>query len=148
MYSFIKKMKDDEKITIEDIAEIEKTFSFQMPEILKEYYLANNGASIHRCIFSVDGYEVEVAKLVELKYGYLPLEKIIEMDRKNGFISPNMIPIARNSGGDYYYWDSKSGKVYLFLCDSIENPIWICQNVEEFFSLLQKNSQTSTLNKN
>ena len=143
MYSFIKKMKDDEKITIEDIAEIEKTFSFQMPEILKEYYLANNGASIHRCIFSVDGYEVEVAKLVELKYGYLPLEKIIEMDRKNGFISPNMIPIARNSGGDYYYWDSKSGKVYLFLCDSIENPIWICQNVEEFFSLLQKNSQTS-----
>ena len=32
---------------------------------------------------------------------------------------------------------------YLFLCDSIENPIWICQNVEEFFSLLQKNSQTS-----
>ena len=143
MYSFIKKMKDDEKITIEDIAEIEKTFSFQMPEILKEYYLANNGASIHRCIFSVDGYEVEVAKLVELKYGYLPLEKIIEMDRKAGFISPNMIPIARNSGGDYYYWDSKSGKVYLFLCDSIENPIWICQNVEEFFSLLQKNSQTS-----
>ena len=143
MYSFIKKMKDDEKITIEDIEEIEKTFSFQMPEILKEYYLANNGASIHRCIFSVDGYEVEVAKLVELKYGYLPLEKIIEMDRKDGFISPNMIPIARNSGGDYYYWDSKSGKVYLFLCDSIENPIWICQNVEEFFSLLQKNSQTS-----
>lgn len=143
MYSFIKKMKDDEKITIEDIAEIEKTFSFQMPEILKEYYLANNGASIHRCIFSVDGYEVEVAKLVELKYGYLPLEKIIEMDRKDGFISPNMIPIARNSGGDYYYWDSKSGKVYLFLCDSIENPIWICQNIEEFFSLLQKNSQTS-----
>ena len=143
MYSFIKKMKDDEKITIEDIAEIEKTFSFQMPEILKEYYLANNGASIHRCIFSVDGYEVEVAKLVELKYGYLPLEKIIEMDRKDGFISPNMIPIARNTGGDYYYWDSKSGKVYLFLCDSIENPIWICQNVEEFFSLLQKNSQTS-----
>ena len=143
MYSFIKKMKDDEKITIEDIAEIEKTFSFQMPEILKEYYLVNNGASIHRCIFSVDGYEVEVAKLVELKYGYLPLEKIIEMDRKDGFISPNMIPIARNSGGDYYYWDSKSGKVYLFLCDSIENPIWICQNVEEFFSLLQKNSQTS-----
>lgn len=143
MYSFIKKMKDDEKITIEDIAEIEKTFSFQMPEILKEYYLANNGASIHRCFFSVDGYEVEVAKLVELKYGYLPLEKIIEMDRKDGFISPNMIPIARNSGGDYYYWDSKSGKVYLFLCDSIENPIWICQNVEEFFSLLQKNSQTS-----
>jgi len=143
MYSFIKKMKDDEKITIEDIAEIEKTFSFQMPEILKEYYLANNGASIHRCIFSVDGYEVEVAKLVELKYGYLPLEKIIEMDRKDGFISPNMIPIARNSGGDYYYWDSKSGKVYLFLCDSMENPIWICQNVEEFFSLLQKNSQTS-----
>lgn len=143
MYSFIKKMKDDEKITIEVIAEIEKTFSFQMPEILKEYYLANNGASIHRCIFSVDGYEVEVAKLVELKYGYLPLEKIIEMDRKDGFISPNMIPIARNSGGDHYYWDSKSGKVYLFLCDSIENPIWICQNVEEFFSLLQKNSQTS-----
>ena len=83
MYSFIKKTKDDEKITIEDIGEIEKRFCFQMPEILKEYYLANNGASIHRCIFRVDGYEVEVAKLVELKYGFLPLEKIIEMDRQD-----------------------------------------------------------------
>ena len=90
MYNFIKKMKEDEKVTTDDILEIENRFGFKMPEMLMDYYIAYNGASIYRCIFSVEGYEVEVAKLVELKYGILPLEKIIDMDRQDGFISSDM----------------------------------------------------------
>ncbi len=141
MYNFIKKVKDEELVTISDILAIEKEFNFQMPEMLKEYYLSYNGASIHDCIFSIDGYEVEVAKLVELKYGVLPLEKIINMDRQDGLIPSNMIPIARNSGGDYYYWNNQNGQVYLYLSDNIEDPVWICESVEEFFLLLQNNCQ-------
>ena len=82
---------------------------------------------------------MEVAKLVELKYGFLPLEKIIEMDREDGFIPSEMIPVARNSGGDFYYWNGQSGQVYLYLCDSIDEPVLICENLDEFFSLLEKN---------
>ena len=143
MYNFIKKIKDDEKVSIDDILEIENRFGFKMPDILKNYYLTYNGATIYRCVFLVDGYEVEVAKMVELKHSFLPFEKIIEMDRQDGFISSNMIPIARNSGGDYYYWDKQSGKVYLFLSDSIDNPIIICETVEELFALLQKHCQVN-----
>lgn len=139
MYKFIKNTKDDEKVSIDDILEIEKRFGFKMPERLRDYYLMYNGASIYNCVFSIDGYEVEVANLVELKYGVLPLEKIIEMDRTDGFIPSNMIPVARNSGGDYYYWNNQSGQVYLYLSDSIEDPIWICENAVEFFSLLERN---------
>lgn len=143
MYSCIKTIKDDEKISIDDVLEIEQRFGFKMPEILRDYYLMYNGASIYNCVFSIDGYEVEVAKLVELKYGVLPLEKIIEMDREDGFIPSNMIPVARNSGGDYYYWNDKSGQVYLYLSDCIEDPILICENLEEFFALLEKNYQSN-----
>ena len=143
MYSCIKTIKDDEKISIDDILEIEQRFGFKMPEILRDYYLMYNGASIYNCVFSIDGYEVEVAKLVELKYGVLPLEKIIEMDREDGFIPSNMIPVARNSGGDYYYWNDQSGQVYLYLSDCIEDPILICENLEEFFALLEKNYQSN-----
>jgi hypothetical protein len=143
MYSCIKSIKDDEKISIDDVLEIEQRFGFKMPEILREYYLMYNGASIYNCVFSIDGYEVEVAKLVELKYGVLPLEKIIEMDREDGFIPSNMIPVARNSGGDYYYWNDQSGQVYLYLSDCIEDPILICENLEEFFALLEKNYQSN-----
>jgi len=139
MYSCIKTIKDDEKISIDDVLEIEQRFGFKMPEILRDYYLMYNGASIYNCVFSIDGYEVEVAKLVELKYGVLPLEKIIEMDREDGFIPSNMIPVARNSGGDYYYWNDQSRQVYLYLRDCIEDPILICENLEEFFALLEKN---------
>lgn len=143
MYSCIKTIKDDEKISIDDVLEIEQRFGFKMPEILRDYYLMYNGASIYNCVFSIDGYEVEVAKLVELKYGVLPLEKIIEMDREDGFIPSNMIPVARNSGGDYYYWNDQSGQVYLYLSDCIEDPILICENLEEFFALLEKNYQSN-----
>ena len=143
MYSCIKTIKDDEKISIDDVLEIEQRFGFKMPEILRDYYLIYNGASIYNCVFSIDGYEVEVAKLVELKYGVLPLEKIIEMDREDGFIPSNMIPVARNSGGDYYYWNDQSGQVYLYLSDCIEDPILICENLEEFFALLEKNYQSN-----
>lgn len=143
MYGCIKTIKDDEKISIDDVLEIEQRFGFKMPEILRDYYLMYNGASIYNCVFSIDGYEVEVAKLVELKYGVLPLEKIIEMDREDGFIPSNMIPVARNSGGDYYYWNDQSGQVYLYLSDCIEDPILICENLEEFFALLEKNYQSN-----
>lgn len=143
MYSCIKTIKDDEKISIDDVLEIEQRFGFKMPEILRDYYLMYNGASIYNCVFSIDGYEVEVAKLVELKYGVLPLEKIIEMDREDGFIPSNMIPVARNSGDDYYYWNDQSGQVYLYLSDCIEDPILICENLEEFFALLEKNYQSN-----
>lgn len=143
MYSSIKTIKDDEKISIDDVLEIEQRFGFKMPEILRDYYLMYNGASIYNCVFSIDGYEVEVAKLVELKYGVLPLEKIIELDREDGFIPSNMIPVARNSGGDYYYWNDQSGQVYLYLSDCIEDPILICENLEEFFALLEKNYQSN-----
>lgn len=143
MYSCIKTIKDDEKISIDDVLEIEQRFGFKMPEILRDYYLMYNGASIYNCVFSIDGYEVEVAKLVELKYGVLPLEKIIEMDREDGFIPSNMIPVARNSGGDYYYWNDQSGQVYLYLSDCVEDPILICENLEEFFALLEKNYQSN-----
>lgn len=143
MYSCIKTIKDDEKISIDDVLEIEQRFGFKMPEILRDYYLMYNGASIYNCVFSIDGYEVEVAKLVELKYGVLPLEKIIEMDREDGFIPSNMIPVARDSGGDYYYWNDQSGQVYLYLSDCIEDPILICENLEEFFALLEKNYQSN-----
>ena len=141
MYSFIKKTKDDEKVTIDDVLDIESRFGFKMPEILKDFYLMYNVSSIYPCVFSIDGYEVEVAKLVELKYGFLPLEKIIETDRTDGFIPFDMIPVASNSGGDYYYWNNQSGQVYLYLSDSIEDPIWICENAVEFFSLLERNCQ-------
>ena len=143
MYSCIKTIKDDEKISIDDVLEIEQRFGFKMPEILRDYYLMYNGASMYNCVFSIDGYEVEVAKLVELNYGVLPLEKIIEMDREDGFIPSNMIPVARNSGGDYYYWNDQSGQVYLYLSDCIEDPILICENLEEFFALLEKNYQSN-----
>lgn len=60
MYSCIKTIKDDEKISIDDVLEIEQRFGFTMPEILRDYYLMYNGASIYNCVFSIDGYEVEV----------------------------------------------------------------------------------------
>lgn len=137
MYNFIKQIRDDYHIKKEEIETIEKKYKILFPKILKDYYLKYNGDIIKLCIFTVDGYEYSIVKMVQLKYGTATFEHIVDNDREDGIIEENLLPIARNEGGDYYYWDTISENVFLYYCDDIENPIFICENIEELFKILE-----------
>lgn len=141
MYNFIKQIKEDCSVTKNDIENIEIKYNIKFPEILKNYYLKHNGDTIKLCSFIVDDYEYEISKIVPLKYGSSNFEHIIDGDREDSIITENMLPIARNRGGDYYYWDVNDEKVYLYYCDDIENPVYICNNIKSLFDIMINSNQ-------
>ncbi|MGN6715627.1 SMI1/KNR4 family protein [Anaerocolumna jejuensis] len=84
--------------------------------------------------FEYEDYPYEVRSIVPLRYGRLTFEQIIDNDRD--YMDNNMFPIAGNQGGDCYYWNKNSEKIYLYYCDDIEEPIFICHTVKRFFEKL------------
>lgn len=138
MYKFIKERREGYSINEEDIKTVEKCWNIEIPTILKQFYINYNGAKINLCKFFVDDFKYEISEIIPLKYGKCCLEEVIRNDRQDDIIPSNMIPIANDRGGDYYYWDMSSGRVYLFYCDDIENPIYICKSIEEMFEIMNK----------
>lgn len=139
MYKFIKECKEGYLISEEDIQKVEECLGIEIPLILKKFYCNYNGAKITLCKFYVDDYEYEISEIIPLKYGKSCFEEVIRNDRQDEIIPSNMLPIANNRGGDYYYWDMLSEKVYLFYCDDIENPIYICKSIEKLFEIMNEN---------
>ena len=73
---------------------------------------------------------------------------MVENDREAGFIYEHLYPLACNEGGDYFYWDIRDENVYMLYCDDIENPVWICASVKEFFDLLEYCGEKSLYSRN
>ena len=137
MYKFIEECDNDYFVREDDIKRIEEAWEIKFPSILKQFYCNYNGAKIYLCSFYLNDFEYEIAKIIPLKYGYC-FEKIIANDRQDGIIPKDMIPIARNEGGDYYYWNLLNENIFLYYCDDIENPVYICENIEKLFEIMNE----------
>ena len=135
MFKFIKVENEEFKITEEYVKSIENKLNIKFPKVLREFYLEHNGAEIKECNFLLYNMEFLVCSICNLKYGSLPVEKILEYDSKNEYIPNECYPIAEDDINTYY-WNTKDDKVYYYMNDNIEHPIEICKSVEEFFKIL------------
>ena len=136
VYKFIKECRESYLVNEEHMKILEKCWNIEIPTILRQFYCNYNGAKIKLCKFFVDEFEYEISEILQLKYGECCFEEVIGNDRQNDIIPNNMIPIANDRGGNYYYWDMSSGRIYLFYCDDIDNPIYICSSIEELFEIM------------
>lgn len=136
MFSFVVQDVAKAEVSISSINNLEKKYNISFPNSLKEYYRYYNGCKIKLCNFWVDGYECEVSKITPIGTTGLTFEKIVNNDRIDGLIDPNLYPLASNRGGDQYYWNAQSGAVYLILADDIENPFRVASSVDAFFNIL------------
>jgi len=139
MFKFITNENEKAKVTEEYVDSIEKKLNIKFPEILREYYLKHNGANIKECSFKIAGIDkFSLDIIIPLKYGTTPLEKEYKWVLGNEYISNEHIPLACDILGENFYWNSKSGKVYYISQGNVENPILVCNSVEEFFEILNK----------
>lgn len=136
MFNFLKDTQKQSHTTLSDISRVEKKYSIEFPSTLKNFYLDYDGNKINLCKLNIGGYSCEVSKIIPINANGLTFEKIVDSDRADGFVEKDFYPLAGNRGGDFYYWSSKTGKVYLVLADDIENPFVVSSNVEAFFALL------------
>lgn len=135
-YLFVEYDEPNYKIDEEYIDKIESKYSFSFPLILREYYLKHNGCDMCEVRFKKFGIEFCVIFLHVLRFGKMPLEKVMEYNKKNDSIPSTFIPLAQDEDNDDFYWDASSGKVYFISLSNIEHPKEICGSIEEFFELL------------
>lgn len=138
MYKFILQETEDNKITNQEIVEIEERYNIKFPTVLRDYYLKYHGDKIKKSYVNNGKYKYGVSTIVLLKgqrNSYFG--KLVEMDRRDQFIDSHFYPFARNEGGDYYYWDDRNEDIYLIYCDDIENPILICNSIQRFFEMME-----------
>lgn len=137
MYSFLKNTEDKVEIALHDIEHVEQTFNLNFPKVLRDYYVRYNAVKMNLCVFTINKREYEVTKIIPLKSKANSFEMIKKSEIKFAYIPNDFMPLARNRGGDYYYWDKKNQNVFLVYSDAVESPVKICDNIADFFSLLE-----------
>lgn len=140
MFKFIANNEPKPNITKEYIEEVENKLNIKFPEILKEYYLNYNCAELKECKFTIKGISEEFVLdyIIPLNYGTTPFEKVYEWTLSNEAIPKGYIAFAYDICSDEFYWDPTSNKVYYIRHDDVENPVLICETIEEFFEILNK----------
>ena len=137
-FGFVQELnKENSDITVEYINEFQNKYNIILPEILKEYYLKYNKNDIKKCNFYLYGEEYNFCLdfIIPLRDANVNVEKILEINKDDKYFK-NIVPLAEDVEGDNYYWDKKTGKVFYLSMYNVENPIPICDSVEEFFKLL------------
>ena len=148
MYEFIETLHKELSITPNDITALEEAYKIRIPTPLKDFYLKYNAAEISLCTFTqkeLPNNTFEVHTIYPIKnssfeHGVI-LEEILHDDRMDGFIPANLIPFAKDQGGDRYYCDEKTGNVFFIPCDDIDNPELVCENISDFLNNLKNVEQ-------
>lgn len=140
MFKFIESEELEKNVSEQYINKIEKQLNIEFPSILRKYYLNYNCAKEKECTFIIEGIDdyFILDTIIPLKYGTIPLEKEYKWVLENEDISNDMIPLAVDMDGDNYYWHKENGNVFYISHENVENPILICNSVEEFFEILNK----------
>ena len=98
----------------------------------------HNRSELEEFSFLIHNLEFSVEFIIPLRYGNICVEKILSFNEGNEYISKTFIPLAEDIDGEDFYWDSSSGKVFYLSMENIDNPIPICDTVEQFFEILNK----------
>lgn len=138
MFKFISNDSNKDNVPLDYISEFEKKKSITFPDVLVDYYMNHNKAELKEVNFSIHNLEFSVEFLIPLKYGNVCVEKILSFNEGNEYISKTFIPLAEDIDGEDFYWDSSNGKVYYLSMENVENPIPICNSVEQFFEILNR----------
>lgn len=129
---------NNEEVVCATMERLEAKYSIAFPLVLREFYRRHDGQKIAICKFRVNGYGCEVSDLVSLCVGRMTFERIVDNDREDGFISSELFPLAMDRGGNLYYWQMGTEKVFLLLSDDIENPFLVTDSIQAFFDLLEQ----------
>lgn len=146
MFKFIESLESEKNVNNNYIDEIGKKYNINFPNILREYYLNYNCSKLKECTFKIEdidgeGSEFILDTIIPLKYGTICLEKEYEWVLKDEYIPNDFIPLAYDMNSDRYYWNSKTGKVYYISDENVENPILLCNSVDEFFDILNRSCE-------
>ena len=126
-----------ETIIDDAIKAIQNEYGICFPSSFIQHHVSEDFEKFSNHSFIVNGNSFDVDYFYPvLSENKLSLSDIIKYDQQDGFISKKMFAFARDEGGDRYYWDSLSQNIYYILCEDVDDPIFVCDNMDVFFSLI------------
>lgn len=141
MFKFISNISSKDNVSMDYIQEFEDKWNINFPDILITYYTNYNKAELKEFSFYIHDLEFSVEFIIPLRYGNVCVEKILSFNEDNEYIPKSFIPLAEDIDGEDFYWDSSNGKVYYLSMENVENPIPVCDTVEQFFEILNKSCE-------
>ncbi|MFJ1438201.1 SMI1/KNR4 family protein [Capnocytophaga canimorsus] len=129
----------EQKLTLADMDDFERKIGLKLPQDFKEHYLKFNGGYPSfeyvkglRNIFTINGFD-------SIKYGVLPIEKLIDDFRESGVDFNNKIPFANDNGDNIFLIsldDSDYGKIYIIEAEFLEdkNYILVSESFTDFLN--------------
>ncbi|GIJ93219.1 SMI1/KNR4 family protein [Capnocytophaga stomatis] len=129
----------EQKLTSADMDDFERKIGLKLPQDFKEHYLKFNGGYPSfeyvkglRNIFTINGFD-------SIKYGALPIEKLIDDFQESGVDFNNKIPFASDNGDNIFLIsldDSDYGKIYIIEAEFLEdkNYILVSESFTDFLN--------------
>lgn len=92
----------EQQLTTAELAAFEQQFNIKLPMAFKEHYLKHNGGYPPYEYVKGIANVLTINGFYPIKYGRLPVEKIIADYGKNGIVFDGKIPFAYDNGGNMY----------------------------------------------
>lgn len=129
-----------------ELDEIEAQLGFSFPEDLRQHYLHFNGGRPVPNLFLRNDEYFSVAEFLPIKYGDrgARFEDTYSMlVQGNNLFPKSMIPIASDSGGDFFCYSLKpeeTGSIYFYQSDYYDDPsraiVHLADSLEHFLNSL------------
>jgi hypothetical protein len=110
----------EKQLTELDLKNFEESLQIILPDDFKKHYLAYNGGYPPyeyvkgvKHIFTINGFN-------PIKYGLLPIEKIVADYKESGIVFEKKVPFAYDNGGNVFLI-SEEGPVYIIEAEFLED---------------------------
>lgn len=119
-YSAMKFEQTAQPLTETDLEKFEELLDIILPDDFKAHYLTYNGGYPPydyvrgiKHIFSINGFN-------PIKYGLLPIEKIVEDYQSSEIVFEKKIPFAYDNGGNVFLI-SEEGQIFIIAVEELKN---------------------------
>ncbi len=107
----------NKKLGAKDLAALERTLGFELPDALAKHYLARNGGQpARRYLRTKKGDEYTIDRFLPIKHRSDDDEELVEDAYRSMVIEQKIfpkhyVPFAEDEGGAYFCMDSRDGSI-------------------------------------
>lgn len=118
----------EQQLTAEELTAFEYQYDIALPKDFREHYLQYNGG--YPPYENVKGKQhlFTINSFYPIKYGVLPIEKIISDYEKSGIVFEDKIPFAYDNGGNIYLISvaqNAYGYIYIVEAERAEDKAFV-----------------------
>lgn len=125
MKNIIEFKNPDIALTPSIFDEVQREFELTIPEVVKDFYLANNGGQPSPFMFRTEDHEIVVNAILPLiskRRSDTVIDCYVSLVLTKKLVPKSLFPFAIDPGGEFFFVDTDSplGAVFLFNSDIME----------------------------